>query len=488
MKLAGFWNFIFPFVPDNRKQVYSFLIFFIICLQICAISLLFLDISFSKFLFVAGFLPILILLLSSAENFFIFIVIYSFCFHLDSYAHIFKGVISVRLSWKNLYALYAIFLVYWIFSIILRKTKVRIGALGWSIIIYVSIAVLSFTYGLFNGYYSSMVALQRSEIFPQLMYLGFFVFITTKLRQINRKIIFDFFLFASTFIGLQLIYAFSKNSIAAFTRINTITVQISLLAFPYVLGIFYFTKGIKRKIIFLIALLPISLGVLISLQRSLWLAVIVVFVGSLFIYFYKKGFSFTKIVGLLIAGIIGSLVMLTLAVWGLSRITSGAAVLVLLRRFISLSNIQYLQVDTSGFVRMTEIRQALSKIHGIQWFFGRGIGDTFYSFLRTKTKTYFDNSYAWVLWKMGIIGLISFLSMFVIFFRRALFVLRKCTDKNDLIHTMTISLNMLGIMICSLGNASLIQFRYIIVWSVSMAMMEIIYRKYKYETSANLLK
>jgi len=488
MKLAGFGNSILPFVPANKRQVHLFVVFFAICLEICAISVLFLDMSFSKFLIVAGLLPILILLVSSAENFFIFIVIYSFCFHLDSYAHIFRGVISVRLSWRNLYPLYAIFLVYWIFSMILRKRKARIGTLGWSIIIYVSIAVLSFTYGLFNGYCTSMRSLLTSEIFPQLMYLSFFVFITTRLKQINRKIIFDFFLFASTFIGLQLIYAFSKNNIAAFTRINTITVQVSLLAFPYVLGILYFTKGIKRKIIFLIALLPISLGVLISLQRSLWLAIIVVFIVSLFIYFYKKGFSFTKIVGVLIAGIIGSLVILTIAIWGLSKITSGAAVLVLLKRFISLSNIQYLQVDASGFVRMTEINQALAKIHGIQWLFGRGIGDTFYSFLRTTTKPYLDNSYAWVLWKMGIIGLISFLSMFVILFHRAIFVLRKCTDKNDLIYTMTISLNMLGIMICSLGNASLVQFRYIIVWSVSMAMMEIIYRKYRYETSVSLLK
>lgn len=486
--MHGFSNSILPFIPFGRRKPYLFIIFFIIFVQVCSVTLLFFDVSFSKILIILGLLPLLILLLSSVENFFIFIIIYSSCFHLDSYTHLFRGIISVRLTWRNLYALYTIFLIYWVFSMILRKKKIKFGILGWSIIIYVSIAILSLFHGLINGYFTSIRALQRSEIFPQLMYLSYFIFMTTQLKKLNKRIIFDFFLLASTFVGLQLMYAFTQNRIAAFTRINTITVQVSLLAFPYVLGILYFTKPIKRKIISVIALLPISFGVLISLQRSLWLALIVVFIVSLFIYFYKKGFSFFKVLGVLIAGILGFLFVLIIAILGLSKITSGAAILVLLKRFISLANIQYLQVDASGFVRMTEIKQALAKIHGIQWLIGRGIGDTFYSFLRTKTKPYFDNCYAWVLWKMGIIGLVSFLTMFGVFFQRAIFLLRRCSDKNDLIYVMTISLNMFGVMICSFGNASLVQFRYIIIWAVSMAILETIYRKYRNENTINLLK
>jgi hypothetical protein len=187
-------------------------------------------------------------------------------------------------------------------------------------------------------------------------------------------------------------------------------------------------------------------------------------------------------------GIIGFLFAFIIAVLGLSRITSGAAILVLIKRLISLANFQYLQVDASGFVRMTEIKQALASIHGIQWIYGRGIGDTFYSFLRTTTKPYLDNSYAWVLWKMGIIGLLSFMSMFAIFFQRAIFLLKKCANKRDLIYIVTITMNMLGIMICSLGNASLIQFRYIIIWSTSMGVIETMYREYRYGNTAHVLK
>ncbi|OQX56618.1 MAG: hypothetical protein B5M53_00490 [Candidatus Cloacimonas sp. 4484_209] len=488
MNQRGFTNTFLPFISSDRRPLFLFIIFFAISIQLIAFLLLFGGISFTKVLLVLIGIPLLIYLLFSVENFFIVIVIYISCFHMGGYHEVFRGFVPFGVEWRHLYTLYTLLIVYWIFSTFLKRRKIKITPLGYSIIVFSSISLLSFVHGLINGYFQNVRKIFISDIFPPLMYLTYFIFITSNLSNMKKRIFFDFILVASVFIGLQLLYAFRQNGISTFTRINTNTVQISLLAFPYVLGILYFTKSLRRKLISVLALIPISFSVLISLQRSLWLALIIVFVFSLFTLFYKRGFSFKKILGLSLGGILGFLFVILIAVFVLSKITSGAAILVLLKRFISLVSIAHLRVDASAYTRLTEIKQALSKIVGIQWLIGRGIGDTFYSFLRTKTKVYLDNSYAWVLWKMGIVGLISFLAMFFVFFHRVVILIRKNLEVEDTIYIMTISLNMLGVMICSLGNASLVKFRYIIIWAVSMAIMDVIYSKYKNENTANLLK
>ncbi|MCK4816440.1 hypothetical protein KA005_11790 [bacterium] len=450
--------------------------------------LLFFDVPVTKVMLLLLAVPIAVVLFYSVENLFIFLIVYSTCFHLHSYSKLFKGFLPIKVSWTYVNAIFTILLIYWIFSFFLKGKRIKITAFGYAILSYVTISMFSFFHGLLNGYIKSLRSIRISEIYPQLMYLSYFIFLTTGLAKIRKRILFDFMLGASAFIGVQLIYVFTQNRLAAFSRINTITVQIAMIVFPYVLGIVYFAKSIRRKVFSILALVPISFAVLICLQRSLWLALIVALAVSLFIYFYKQGFSLQKILALFFAGFLGFVVVLAIAIFGLSRITSGAAILVLLKRFLSFSSLEYLRIDPSAFTRMTEIKQALAKIHGYEWFVGRGIGDTFYSFLRVTTKRYFDNCYAWVLWKMGIVGLIAFLSMFAIFFQRALYLLRRKISNEDLIYVMAITLNMLGILICSLGNASLIQFRYIIIWSISMAVLEQIYRRYRYENSSDMLK
>ena len=488
MKTEKFNNAILPLIPANKRRIHFFVIFFALLIQASALSILFFDTSLSKVIIILACVPLLVFVFSSVRNFFIVLIIYSCLFHLDVYANIFRGFINIGLKWETVYLMYGVLIIFWIFSLILKNKRIQFGALGYAILIYAIIAILSFIHGYFNGYIRSTSMLLRSELFPQLMYLSFFIFLTTSMKDFRKRILFDFILFASAFIGLQLMYAYTKNSLVAFTRINTVTVHISLISIPYVLGILYYSKDIKRKIVSAVLLIPICFGVLICLQRSLWLAIGVVFVVSLFIFFYQRGFSIRRILFVFLIALIACTLLFSIAIFILTRVTAGGTILVLLKRLISLVNFEYLQVDSSAYVRITEIKQALSKINGIQWLIGRGIGDTFYSFLRTKTKSYVDNCYAWVMWKMGIIGLISFLAIFVIFFQRSIFLLKKCAKSEENIYVMTLFLNIAGLLVVALGNASLVQFRYIMIWAISMGVMETMYKKYKNENSANVLK
>ncbi|MCK4575938.1 oligosaccharide repeat unit polymerase [candidate division WOR-3 bacterium] len=487
MKQGGFSSAILPFIPSDRRKLHLLIIFFAITIQICCLALLFFDVPISMILLIIIGLPLILLLLSSVENFFLLIVIYISTLPHQGYCDIYRGLPPIGVMKNYLYMLFVIFLIYWVFSLILKKRKVKIGVLGYAIIIYICVAFFSFLVGLINAN-ENVTAVGKNELVPQLMYLSYFVFMTTRLKEKNFRQFFVFVLVASVIIGLQNLYAFSENAISGFVRIATNNIHLSLLAFPYVLGILYFTKPIKRKILCVIGLLPISLAVLISLDRSIWLALGLIFILSLFIFFYKKRVSFAKILFIFFIALVAFSLLLFITIFVLSKLTSGGAILVLLKRIISFVNISYLKVDLSVFQRIYEIKQAFSKLNGIEWLIGKGIGDTVYSQVRFVTKHYLDNSYAWIIWKMGIIGLISFLTMFGVFFQRAIFLLRKCSDNEDMIYIMTIFLNIFGLMIIAFINSCLVHYRFITIWAVSMAMMEIIYRKYRNENTINLLK
>ncbi len=487
MKQDRFSSAILPFIPSDRRKLHLLIIFITITVQICCLALLFFDVPISMILLIIIGLPLIFLLLSSVENFFILIILYISCLPLQVYSTIYKGFTPVGTQTKYLYPFFVIFLIYWAFYLILRKRRINIGILGYTIIAYTCIAFFSFLLGLINAN-KNVLSVGKNELVPQIMYLSYFVFVTTKLKEKNFRLFFDFILVVSIVIGLQSIYAFPKNSISAFARIPTRNIHIALLAFSYVLGILYYAKSFKRKIVSVLVMLPISFTVLISLGRALWLVLGLICILSLFIFFYKKKFSLSKIIFIFtIVILIFSLLIFT-AIFVLSRMTSGGAILVLLKRFISFANISYLKVDISAFQRMYEIKQAFSKLNGIQWLIGKGIGDTIFSQVRFFTKHYLDNSYAWVIWKMGIIGLFAFLSMFGVFFQRAIFLLRKLSDREEIIYVMAIFLNMFGLMIVALTNSCLVHYRFIMIWAVSMAMMEIIYRKYRNENTIKLLK
>lgn len=485
MKQNRFSSTILPCVPYDRRKLHLFIIFFAITVQICCLAYLFFDVPISMVLLIIIGLPLILLLLSSVENFFFIIVLYLSALPLQVYCNMYRGFPPIGVRRKYLYVVFVILLIYWIFSLILRKKRIKIGALGYTIIAYTFIAFFGLMIGLINAN-KNVLSITKNELVPQLMYLSYFIFFTTKLKKMNFRLFFDFILFISAFIGLQFVCAFPKNSFFAFTRIPTINVHISLLAFPYVLAVLFFTKSLKRKTFSLIALFPISFAVLISLQRGLWLALFFVFIVSILIYFYKRRFSFIKILFAFFALLLTFTLLFLVAILVLSKVTSGAAIVVILKRFISFANINYLKVDLSAFQRIYEIKQAFSKLNGLQWLIGRGIGDTIFSQVRFFTKHYLDNSYAWVIWKMGIIGLISFLTMFGIFFQRAFFLLRKCYDNEDMIYVMTIFLNIIGLMIVAFSNSCLVQYRFIVIWAVSIAIMETIYRKYRNENTIKL--
>jgi hypothetical protein len=484
---SKFSDFLFPSVESERRKSLLILLFLTILIQIGCVTLFFFEISPSKIILLAIAFLLFVFCVSSVERFFILLVVYASFTLLQSYANMYSGFLPFGVQRNYLYMGYVIFLIYWGFMLILKRKSLKQGAIGNAIIAYLFFASLALFVGILNGN-KHITTIKENEFVPQLMYLSFFVFLTSGIKRVKPKLLLNFILGISVLIGIQFMYAFPKNSIISFTRIPTINVHIALLAFPYVLGIVFFANSSKRKLVSVLMLIPISFAVLISLQRGLWFAIGLQFILALILYFIRRGYTPLQIIKYLLLLLMIFAILLIIGLYGLSRMTSDEAVMVILKRFVSFANISYLRVDLSAFHRTFEIKQAFSRMSGIDWIIGRGIGDIFYSKVRFEMKDFVDNSFACVFWKMGILGLLAFLSIFVAFFQRFIYLLRKGVDNETFIYVMAIGLNICGLLVVALTNACLVHYRFIIVWAASMGLLEMIYRRRRDEIARNMLK
>jgi O-antigen ligase len=132
----------------------------------------------------------------------------------------------------------------------------------------------------------------------------------------------------------------------------------------------------------------------------------------------------------------------------------------------------------SWLIREREISLALRDVIG-QIIFGQGLGATIISPDRRFVLITPDNAYVYILWKMGVVGLISFLVMQFLFIKRCIFVLRRALVESDKIIALTGLLNIIGLLIVGFANACISQYEYLVIWTAIMGAVETTARKYE---------
>ena len=150
----------------------------------------------------------------------------------------------------------------------------------------------------------------------------------------------------------------------------------------------------------------------------------------------------------------------------------------LLTRFFIFLNVQRIGFDTSWQIRWREIHDVLRNFSEF-WIFGKGFGAYAISRYRFQLGLTVDNAYAYLLWKTGILGLISFLFIHFMFFKRGISVLRKKIDPDEKIFVTTAILNTAGMMFIAFSNCSIAHYRFIFIWFALYACTEIIARRYE---------
>ena len=140
-------------------------------------------------------------------------------------------------------------------------------------------------------------------------------------------------------------------------------------------------------------------------------------------------------------------------------------------------NPDLLSRDTSWAIRWGEIAKVLKDI-GYSWLFGKGFGASQITRYRYVVQMTVDNSYVYLIWKTGVVGLFGLLYMYFVFFKHGLKTLAKSLLPNERIFIITALVNTAGLIIVALTNASIAHYRFIFIWAALFACTEIIYRKY----------
>jgi len=200
----------------------------------------------------------------------------------------------------------------------------------------------------------------------------------------------------------------------------------------------------SNSVFAIIAFLILAFSVFISLSRSSYLAVIVGFVTSLLIAFFRKVVSTKKI---LVSLSVIVIVLITVIYYASDTIDVGD---------IYLTRIYAYDAEGGSIMsRETEDEVALKEAQK-SWFFGKGMGAT-YEFFSDKSERANDNIIfthnfiTWILLKMGVLGFI----LVSIFFGQVLYISQKfmavsSIEKETRLTLVALTSSFIGLIIVSI--------------------------------------
>ncbi len=466
-------NQLFFFSQFNTTQQIIWLLIFLIILEVGFIAV-----------FVSNeILTVIILLLIvtyfiftafSVERAYYVCAAYFLIFPDKFYSAFFPGM-PISFYWKIGFPLFIYVVFLWLIYLIKQKPKLEIKLLDKILIIFFVIIAISAVLGILKRYKLSYFNL---EFIPLSLHISYFIFLYSKLKD-NPKRFYDFIVLCTLIIAFEFIDSLFRFGGRIFLiRIVSMHIHMSQLAIPYLIATLIFSQNKKRKIIFWIILPFILLSVAISQQRALWgsTLVLLILLGIIYIYDRRRRFKENYIKILRISTAAVGIILFSYFV--VNQITAGKLYLTILARGQILFNLESWSYDASYKIRTNEIKEALSTIKG-DFLLGKGLGAYVVSRWRFAEHIWVDNSYAYIYWKMGIIGVIAFFLFYGTFFIRGIRLLRKNISNDERIFVVAALLNFVGLFIVGLTNVCIILYRFIIVWMASIAIVESIGRKYE---------
>jgi hypothetical protein len=409
---------------------------------------------------------------SVTKGFFI-LVLYVSCFEVSDYLVHFPGL-PLLYDWRIAYALLALLLFYWIIHLLREGTGIQWKHMDTAVIIFFSVVLFGIIQGFLRGYDPKIIFIDASSL-P--FYGVYFVFLFSALRN-KIGLFYNFLLFCAIIVSLQFFYAVVQTkSIFVLQRIVSRHIHLAQFAVPYILTTLIYGASHRHKIIFAILLPFPILAVIFSQQRAMYASIALTLLFYICLFAYTRRAWIRKNLAKFGSIIAGTLV-LTATVFIIAQIvTQGRFLLTLYARFYVFLNIQYLGFDISWQIRWREIQRILENL-GSFWLFGEGFGAATTSRSRFEMQLTVDNSFAYLLWKSGITGLLTFLYMYFAFLKRGFTALRKKISSQDKVFIITALANTIGLMLVGMTNSSIAHYRLILVWASLFACTEIIARRY----------
>lgn len=221
--------------------------------------------------------------------------------------------------------------------------------------------------------------------------------------------------------------------------------------------------------IFITALLGI--GLILTFARNCWISILFSLVIFTFLTSKKYKFKFISVILVLIMIGVSLLIFSSPGSKVTGIITSTS------NRMQSLLTGKEILYSSSLEDRYIEIEHAVDRIFQYP-IFGIGLGNSFIQDERWPDDKgiYIHNSYLWILMKMGIIGFVPFLWLFVTFLIRGFINWRNIDDRFLKAVVIGFTLSCLGLMITNMVAPKFMEWRAITIIGIIFGLNEIIIR------------
>lgn len=466
---------------SNLKQNMNSILIFFIFIQLLLIYF-FLQGNLNTILIIVIGLLFLLFSMFSVERCFYLVVLYFITNPDQGYAHLFPG-------WKIFFTWYlGLPLLIWLFgnwliyllknhsqNINLLKQRITLGTMDKLLLIFITAFSISAVLGLLRGFNRLYWAWNYLSL---LLYFSYFIFLYSPLST-NPKRLFDFAVLCSLIISFQYIHsAFLLGATIVLTRITSTHIHLALLVLAYLGATILYTTSKLRRVVALFIFPVVLTAILLSQQRALYGSAFVILVMLLLFFLYEKRQFLFRNADKIIYGI----VLITIFFVGLyillQTLTHGKLLTTVLTRSIIFLYPKMLRFDISAITRISEIKNALSTV-GSDFLFGRGLGDAVVTRWREVEQITVDNTFAYLYWKTGLVGLISFIAVISYFLKRCITTLRKNLLTEEKIFVLASFFNIVGLLIVAFTNVCLAAYLIMLVWAATFAVVEVIARKYE---------
>lgn len=347
----------------------------------------------------------------------------------------------------------------------------------WMMGLFLVMVVFSMLRGLVEYQESNVILVEAT-----LLMLYVFYFIFTRHFEIDSmqsivKIVFIICVAVSIEFILLALSELDSSSILV-KRIVTQQPHLAQVGLPMSVGYVLFSDRMHKKLLSILCGLLMAGMAFFSQQRGLW-------IGLFFSILLMGGFAFFRdrvtVVKILKYGLIICLgvALLIGSLFILDRLLFGSVLTTVLERFGTLTT---LSTDASLKIRFAEITRALS-----QWddsvvtvFFGSGMGASYEAIDIERSFSYsVDNSYMWIMWKMGIIGLAFFLGIIVNFYYKGIRIFNGTKVMKHRRVAAVLMSGMGGLLLIGMTNACLSNYRFIIIWALMLSAIEMLHRQFR---------
>jgi len=353
----------------------------------------------------------------------------------------------------------------------LKRKTVQFSLTDIILLLFLSWIIISIVYG-FSMNPKKTIIKEANYIFL----FSFYWWVTKlKAKQEWVKKFAKFYVILTTIVSIEFIFfvvrAMDIKSML-FNRVVTQQPFLALFTVPLLISYSLINRRLFTKFGILLLVIINVISVVLSQWRALTGGLIVSIFSFFIIFSFRNGINHESWRTIARISAVVILIITIVFFFSIKYIISLDTIESLFKRY---KTFQSVIGDPSWNMRSSGIKAALFEWR-ISPVIGRGFGNNFDpKNIFVVYNNQLDNSYIYLLWKTGIIGVGLLLIFFSIILRHAFILISRLPDSWNRYYVCSVFSGFIGLMLSSYFYLSLMRYRFIIFWAIFLGTIEVLY-------------